>query len=753
MKTLEKNKNRKNNKKKVPENTVTTKRIKIAVSFALVIFVSLITRIGWIQFVQGAELKERASRQQTLNQIISPKRGNIYDVNKKVLATSADVDTITINPSKIAAKGDTKAETEEKTLALKEKVAKGLSDIFSLDYETVLAQVKSEASVETIVKKVEKNLVDELKEWMKENDITEGINIDEDTKRYYPYNNLAAHVIGFTGTDSQGLYGIEHKWDSTLKGTSGKIVTTVDRTGTQISDNAQQYIEVENGSDLYLTIDVNIQMMVEKYLEKGVTDNGATAGSAILMNPKTGEVLAMATYPSYNLNDPSTINNQEDLEKWDTYTAEEKADKRANMWADRNFSRAYEPGSTFKLILSAIALEEGITDTDVKNDFHCEGHIQVEDRKISCAESAVHGNQTLRDALRNSCNVAFIQLGSRIGKTTLYKYFDAFGLFERTGIAITGETRSNFHDINNLGPVELATTSFGQRFEITPLQLISAVSAIANDGTLVKPKIVKQIQNGMTGTITELDTEKTRNVISEQTAKKIRDMMKTVTEGRENIYGKVAGYEIGGKTGTSEPSPSHPEEGYAVSYLAIAPADEPEVIGLVVVYNPATKNPYGSRIAAPILSNILSEVLPYLGIASNESDVSNTTIATAKTSSMVDVTNKTLTEAKRTLENLGYKVVSADTENSNSVLVTEQVPAKNTQVLEGSTVILYTEENSVRTSVSVPNLIGLTLSEAKSALSDKNLNVSYSGSGKVVNQSTKEGEMIEQGSIITIKLE
>ena len=234
MKTLEKNKNRKNNKKKVPENTVTTKRIKIAVSFALVIFVSLITRIGWIQFVQGAELKERASRQQTLNQIISPKRGNIYDVNKKVLATSADVDTITINPSKIAAKGDTKAETEEKTLALKEKVAKGLSDIFSLDYETVLAQVKSEASVETIVKKVEKNLVDELKEWMKENDITEGINIDEDTKRYYPYNNLAAHVIGFTGTDSQGLYGIEHKWDSTLKGTSGKIVTTVDRTGTQI---------------------------------------------------------------------------------------------------------------------------------------------------------------------------------------------------------------------------------------------------------------------------------------------------------------------------------------------------------------------------------------------------------------------------------------------------------------------------------------------------------------------------------------
>lgn len=445
------------------------------------------------------------------------------------------------------------------------------------------------------------------------------------------------------------------------------------------------------------------------------------------MKPKTGEILAMATYPSYDLNDPFTITTKETENPEDAANTEEtenpeniedpevqKANRKAmleNLWRDRNFSSTYEPGSTFKLIVSAAALEEQITTTDKANDFHCEGYTVIEDAveddiKIGCAQYAVHGNQTLRGALRNSCNAAFIQLGSRIGKETLYKYFEAFGLFEKTGVKLAGESSSRFHELDKVGQVELAITSFGQRFEITPVQLITAVSAIANDGKLIQPRIVKKAVNTDNGATEEYNTKEVRKVISEKTAKELRDMMKSVVENRESIYGTVAGYSIGGKTGTSEPSTSRPEDGYVVSYTAIAPADEPEVVGLVVVYNVKSEAAYGSRIAAPIMSNILTDVLPYMGIASEKSDTSNVgTTQSQKTTKLIDVTNKTLTEAKKSLENLGFKVVSQEAQNANSVLVKEQVPAKDTVVLEGGTVVLYTEENNVRTSVEVPNLI------------------------------------------------
>lgn len=362
---MEKKKQRNKKIYKIGDKAVSAKRLVAAMIIILVLFSFLIVRLMWIQFVDGSELKELASRQQTLNKIISPKRGTIYDSTGKALAISAEVDTITINPAKFIIK-----DKPGETLALQEKVAKGLSEIFSLDYETVLAQVQSTNSVETIIKKVEQEYVDKLETWMKENEITTGINIDADNKRYYPYGSLAAHVIGFTGTDSQGLYGIESKWDSTLQGTSGKIVTTKDVSGNEISGNAQQYVEVENGSDLYLTIDVNIQTTVEKYLKQGVEENEADAGSTIVMDPDTGDILAMATYPTYDLNDPYTITTMSE-EEYNALSTEEKRDAMYEMWSDRNFSKTYEPGSTFKLIVAAAALEEDITDTDVANDFNC----------------------------------------------------------------------------------------------------------------------------------------------------------------------------------------------------------------------------------------------------------------------------------------------------------------------------------------------------------------------------------------------
>ena len=306
-----------------------------------------------------------------------------------------EVDTITINPSKFIV--DKKP---AETIALQEKVAKGLSEIFELDYETVLAQVKSENKVETIIKKVEQPLVDKLEAWMKENKIKSGINIDEDNKRNYPYGKTAAHVIGFTGADSQGLYGIEHAWDSVLKGTSGKIVTTKDVKGKEISEDRQQYVEVENGSDIYLTIDMNIQTIVEKYLEQGVHENNAVAGSSIVMEPSTGDILAMATYPSYDLNTPYTVNMPE--EEWVVLSDEDKAKKRNEMWSDKNFMTTYEPGSTFKLLMAATALEENITIPNKAGDFSCRGYAEVGDRQIKCANKAVHGYQSLKEAIGNS---------------------------------------------------------------------------------------------------------------------------------------------------------------------------------------------------------------------------------------------------------------------------------------------------------------------------------------------------------------
>lgn len=365
MKILGKKKQKNKKIKKVADRAVPGKRLLFVLLTIFVLLLCLIVRIIWIQFVNGAELKELASRQQTLNKIISPKRGAIYDVNGKSLAESASVDTITINPSKFIMKNK-----PGETLALQEKVAKGLSEIFGLEYEAVLAKVQSKNTVETIIKKVELELVDKLEKWMKENEISSGINIDEDNKRYYPYGSLAAHVIGFTGADSQGLYGVEDKWETTLKGTSGKIVTTKDVSGSEISGNAEQYVEVENGSDIYLTIDVDIQSTVEKYLKEGVEENRAVAGSAIAMNPDTGDILAMATYPSYDLNSPNTITTKTE-EELNALSTEEKNNLRFEMWSDRNFSRTYEPGSTFKLIMSSIALEESITNTDIAGDFNC----------------------------------------------------------------------------------------------------------------------------------------------------------------------------------------------------------------------------------------------------------------------------------------------------------------------------------------------------------------------------------------------
>ena len=494
------------------------KKMRNMLFICFLLILILLGRLGFIQFIRGEELSSMAYIQQTLDRNINPKRGTIYDATgKNILAVSSTVETVTVNPVNINQKD-------------KEKVAKELSELFDLNYDTVLKKVTKRSSIETIVKKVEKEKTDELRIWMQENNIITGINMDEDTKRYYPYNNVASQVIGFTGSDNQGLDGIEAKYDEKLKGKKGSIQRHTDAKGGEIGSEGENYVSAIDGDDLILTIDLNIQSIVEKYLEEACIDNKCTdGGNVIVMNPQNGNILAMATYPTYNLNEPYSAYTEELAQNWDNMEQSEKTKMLQSVWRNRAIADTYEPGSVFKLITTSAALEEGITDTDNQGEFTCTGGIEVAGVRIKCWRYyRPHGAESLRQALMNSCNPVFIGLGQKMGVQTYYSYLRKFKLLEKTGIDIPGEAGSIFLAENKVGPVELATISFGQRFEITPIQLISAVSAIANGGTSIKPRLVKQIVNSQTKEVTDVPVQKNDQVISKETSEKVLSMMESV---------------------------------------------------------------------------------------------------------------------------------------------------------------------------------------------------------------------------------
>lgn len=550
------------------------KRIRNTLFVSFTILSLLLTKIGYIQFIQGSELSAMAYKQQSLDRKINPKRGTIYDATgKNALAVSASVETVTINPVNIKAEN-------------KEKVAKIFSEIFEIDYETALKKVKKRSSIETIARKVEKDKTDKLRLWMKDNNIDIGINIDEDTKRYYPYNDLASHFIGFCGSDNQGLDGIEAKYEETLKGTYGKIIKVTDAKGGEIGKEGEDYIKATNGKDLILSIDMTIQAIAEKYLKQACIDNVCTdGGNIVIMKPKTGDILAMATYPAYNLNSPYEINNEEIKNTWETLSATERNNNLQQMWRNKAIADTYEPGSTFKLITTSAALEEGITTPDKEGEFSCTGSIEIAGVRIKCwRHYRPHGQESLRQALMNSCNPVFIGLGQRIGVEKYYSYLEKFGYLKKTGIELPGEAKGIFLAQNKVGPVELATISFGQRFEVTPLQMVTAVSAIANNGIKMKPRVVKQIVDSTTGEIKENEPVPEGRIISEQTSKDVLNMMSSVVEEGTGKNAQVKGFLVGGKTGTSEDGVNTNK--YVTSFIGVAPISVPEVVVLVTLYNP-----------------------------------------------------------------------------------------------------------------------------------------------------------------------
>ena len=663
--------NKKNKRNSEPIGTLSKKkRMKREMIIAILLLALLVVRIGFIQFVQGEELQSMAYMQQTLDRNINPKRGTIYDATgKTILAVSSTVETITVTPTTIK-KED------------REKIATALSSIFSLDYEKVLKKVSKRSSIETIIKKVDKEKADELRVWMQNNNITTGINIDEDTKRYYPFNNLASQIIGFCGSDNQGLDGIEALYDKTLKGSTGKITKLRDAKGGDIDDTSEDYIKAVNGDDLVLTIDSTIQGIAEKYLKEACIDNKCTdGGNIIVMNPKNGDILALAGYPNYNLNEPYSPNTDELKSVWDTLSQEDKTKNMQAMWRNKAVSDTYEPGSTFKLVTASASLEEKIAEVDKAGEFCCTGGIEIAGVRMKCWRYyRPHGSESLRQALMNSCNPVFIGLGQKLGVHTYYSYLEKFGFLRKTGIDLPGEAGSIFLKEEKVGPVELGTIAFGQRFEVTPIQMVTMVSTIANGGTYIQPRVVKATIDGKTGKRKEIELIKKDRVISEETAKNVLSMMESVVADGTGRNSQVKGYRIGGKTGTSEDGVNTGK--YVTSFIGVAPISDPSVAVLITLYNPTGEGGHqGGGVAAPIGSQIFGEVLPYLEVVKDNEEAEQ-----VKNDAQVpNIEGKSIKEAESILKESNLKLVINNEQegiDKENTIIKEQTPKAGVKVKE-----------------------------------------------------------------------
>ena len=599
------------------KNSINPIKMIILSVFIFGLMIALLGRVAYLQLIDGEKLQTQATSRQTLTETLSAKRGNIYDSTGDTLAFSYDTDKVYINPSSI----------EDKN---KETIARNLAGILEIDEAILLSKLNNSTSRFLVAQNVEKDKIDNLKNWKKDLKFTTGISIETSPSRSYPHGTLASTVIGFVGSNNQGSSGIEYSWDSFLSGTAGKSVSLKDASQSEIANSNKTYIAAENGYDLTLTIDVNIQGIVEKYLKEAVDEYKCESGITIAMDPTTGKILAMADYPSFDCNNKDTP-NEKLLEVWDTLSAEEKSNELFRMWAPKAVTDTYEPGSVFKIITSAIAIEENLIEAQTPNVYTCNGSYYIANERIKCHNPEGHGSESLTRALANSCNPFFIDLGLKIGKELSYKYYEAFGFFDKTGVSLSGEPKYGgiFYPIAEINDHELGTMSFGQRFTITPMQMITAAAAIANDGVLVQPQIVESITNTDTGEVTTFQTQEVRQVVSKETADTVASMMEAVvTTGtghkvKTGIDG-MSSYSIGGKTGTSEPIHGS-TDGYIASFLAISPVENTKIVLLVILDTPGEGvNHNGGQIAAPTAGKMLSEILPYMGVETgNKDDVNN----------------------------------------------------------------------------------------------------------------------------------
>ena len=742
-KEIKKTKNRKKKKKKKNKKIEDGNffNIKIAILFVMFLVALLVIIIAFfrLQIVEGKKWKAQAKQQQIKQEIIKPKREKILDRNGEILAQSISTESITINPGILR-------ENLKKQDIYKEEVADVLSETFKLNKKEVIKKIESENNVEMIIRKQEEEKTKELKKWIKEKGIV-GINIDSESKREYPYGRLAANLIGFCGTDHTGLEGLELSLNDILSPKNQKVMTIKDPYFNNL-ENIKKYISRETG-DVYLTIDVKVQKILEKHLSAAYKRNRDDSAVAIAMQPKTGEILGIATYPTYDLNEPFMPIDMKKSE-FNKLSSEEKQKKLQNMWKNRAVNDGYEPGSVFKVITASIGLEENKTVPDKYGDFLCTGIQRVAGTDIACWRYYdPHGKLSLRGAIKNSCNPAFIQLIQRIGKNTFYDYYEAFGFTEKTGVKFPGEDTGIIHNIENVGPVELAIMSFGQRFTVTPIQMATALSAVANGGYLNQPQIVKKVENPITKNQEITQTKTIRKVISEKTSKQMMDMMYTGC----GINARIPGYKIAGKSGTSEPQPGREKiDGYVASFVSIVPADDPKIVVLVVQKHPRGFGYVdGGYISGIVAREIVRDLIPLMEI---KKENEKPKLVEKKSEEVLNVKGKTVADAKRILQKQGFYVSTKTIINQTEAIVVDQVPKAGEKLEKDSKIYIYTKDNDLRVKVEVPDVIGKDLELAKSILRKNNLNYIVDKSktgGKVSSQSIDAGEKIEQGSIVYLK--
>jgi len=718
------------------------KRILIMAVVIIFLMTTTVARVFYLTIVRGEELSEKAETQQLKDTEITAMRGTIYDSNGNVLAQSASVWNVFIDPLNIKDK--------QRDLIVDE-----FANLFGYDADEkkeFYDRTTHQNHYELVEKKVENNIKEKLSKFVSKNELGGCIGTEQTTKRYYPYGTLASSVIGFTGADDQGLSGIEAYYDEQLTGTNGRIITAKDAKSNNIANDYETSIAATDGDSIVLTINQTIQYYLEKGLRETMNEYQAKGAYGVVMNCNTGAVLAMSSLPDYDCNEPYKLTYSKDkkaIKKLSDKTAKQEAESAAvqNQWRNFTVSDTYVPGSVFKTFVASAALEENVV--NLNTTYNCTGSIQVDKYKMKCHYHPGHGTQTLTQGLENSCNPFFITIGQKLGVHNYFKYFDAFGFTQKTNIDLPGEASPQYYKEDQYGIVELSSASFGQTNSLTPIQVCTGLCAIANGGKLLQPYLVSSIADANGKTVKKTQTKEIRQVISADTSEKVRKMMKSVVDNGTGKNGYVAGYSVGGKTGTSTKlgeSKNGEGDKYIVSFGAIAPSDDPEIAMLIIVDEP-NQDLGGGALCAPIAAQVTQEAMNVLGIEPkyNDSEMKDLSKQTP------NVVGKSLDEAKKTLEenNLNFVVVGDDS------TITRQCPSGADTIPNGGTVYLYTDDSEKQT-VNVPNFSGLTVNEAKDLASSSNLNIQIAGnsmsSGTVVayRQSEEKQAKVEKGTVVTV---
>lgn len=737
-----------NSKKRAKKGPAQRLRQRTAILILLILvlgFGAAVLRLTYLTTVQSSELQESAVDLQLADTTVSAKRGTIYDANGNVLAESASVWQVVMSP--VNFKNDKQ----------RQAAAKGLSEIFDLEYNDVLDDTKQQSHYVVVKRRIESDerekvleLIDTLK---KDYSCSGVIQLLDDYKRYYPKNSLASSVIGFTGSDDQGLEGIEYEYDSYLSGTPGRIITAQNARGTDMPFRYEQNVESEDGNNVYLTIDETIQSICEKYMQKGVEDNNVlNKGVCIAMDVNTGAILAMVTTDGYDLNNPYELSAKDKKKIKSTAKskqAEAESAALSNMWRNKAVADTYMPGSVFKMCVASAALEENLVNE--KTSFTCTGSISVEGETIHCSNISGHGTQNFVEVISNSCNPAFIQIGQMLGAGKFRQYYQGFGFSDKTGIDLPGEAEDSFWKEGKMGGVDLAVASFGQNFTITPIQMITACAAVSNGGYVVQPHVVSKITDSKGNVIKTVDKKVKRQVISDDTSKKMNEYLEYNTERQGAAAGYISGYKVAGKTGTTEKRgvtkfESSFSEDYISSFCGYAPADDPQIAMLVFFDTPDGDAYSGSQVSSPVFINIMSEVLPYLDVKTSYTDEELGYVD----ASAGDYTGVSVDEAKTAVEADGFTA----TVKGNGSTVISQIPTVSSGLQKGGSIVLYTDSDSQSETVSVPSLIGLSPDEVNDVASAYGLNVSFSGattsSGTSSSQNVEAGTSVSPGTVITV---